>query len=266
LFPALLDDHVAEDNPVRAVNVFVDGLDLDKLGFVGVQPLDTCRPGYHPRVMLKLYIYGYLNRVPDVLAFGQPAFDSVNGMGHMPSSHCRYADWTIGRIRRDAALVGPATAALCELSYLKVGAGGRDTGCAPSARRLENLSKVRVGWAGLSGCDTGCAPSDAHCVMVRELRSPKPSVADWDTLRQRRKPLSENVCDLDTRSPNPLLKVFVIVTENAFAALASINDATTVAPAIVKAFVFIVDVSSWLLPSLFEASGASRIPIQTGVM
>jgi transposase len=64
LFPALLDDYVAEDNPVRAVDVFVDGLDLDKLGFVGVQPLDTGRPGYHPRMMLKLYIYGYLNRVP----------------------------------------------------------------------------------------------------------------------------------------------------------------------------------------------------------
>ncbi len=64
LFPARLDDYVAEDNPVRAVDVFVDGLDLDELGFVGVQPLDTGRPGYHPRVMLKLYIYGYLNRVP----------------------------------------------------------------------------------------------------------------------------------------------------------------------------------------------------------
>jgi transposase len=64
LFPALLDDYVAEDNPVRAVDVFVDGLDLDKLGFVGVQPLDTGRPGYHPGMMLKLYIYGDLNRVP----------------------------------------------------------------------------------------------------------------------------------------------------------------------------------------------------------
>src|SRR3977135_1502744 len=64
LFPALLDDYVAEDNPVRAVDVFVDGLDLDKLGFVGVQPLDTGGPVSHPRVMRKLYTYGYLNRVP----------------------------------------------------------------------------------------------------------------------------------------------------------------------------------------------------------
>ena len=43
LFPAMLDDYVAEDNPVRAVDVFVDGLDLDKLGFVGVKPLDASR-------------------------------------------------------------------------------------------------------------------------------------------------------------------------------------------------------------------------------
>src|SRR6202161_3256539 len=64
LFPALLDDYVSEDNPVRAVDVFVDGLDLDQLGFVGVQPLDMGRPRYHPGMMLKLYIYGYLNRVP----------------------------------------------------------------------------------------------------------------------------------------------------------------------------------------------------------
>jgi|SRR5262245_1620360 len=64
MFPARLDDYIAEDNPVRAVDVFVDGLDLDKLGFVRVQPRDIGRPSYHPRMMLKLYIYGYLNRMP----------------------------------------------------------------------------------------------------------------------------------------------------------------------------------------------------------
>jgi transposase len=56
---------VAEDNPVRAVDAFVDGLDLDGLGFIHLQPLDIGRPGYHPR--MKLYIYGYLNRVPSRL-------------------------------------------------------------------------------------------------------------------------------------------------------------------------------------------------------
>ena len=64
LLPASLDDYVSEDNPVRVVDVFVDSLNLDKLGFVGVRPLETGRPSYHPGMMLKLYIYGYLNRVP----------------------------------------------------------------------------------------------------------------------------------------------------------------------------------------------------------
>src|SRR5690349_19953740 len=64
LFPASLDDYLTEENPVRAVDVFVDSLDLDKQGFVGVQPLDTGRPSYHPSTILKLYIYGYINRIP----------------------------------------------------------------------------------------------------------------------------------------------------------------------------------------------------------
>jgi transposase len=63
-FPALLDDYVAEDNPVRAIDAFADGLDLGKLGFTRVEPLVTGRPGYHPATLLKIYIYGYLNRIP----------------------------------------------------------------------------------------------------------------------------------------------------------------------------------------------------------
>ncbi len=63
LFPERLDDYVAEDNPVRVVDVFVEQLDLGKLGFDGVTPMKTGRPAYHPAVLLKLYIYGYLNRI-----------------------------------------------------------------------------------------------------------------------------------------------------------------------------------------------------------
>jgi transposase len=59
LFPALLDDYVAEDNLVRAVDAFVEGLDLGKLGFSRVEPLEQGRPGYHPATLLKIYIYGY---------------------------------------------------------------------------------------------------------------------------------------------------------------------------------------------------------------
>jgi len=63
LFPESLEDYIAEDNPVRVIEVFVEGLDLGKQGFEGVQPEATGRPSYHPAVLLKLYIYGYLNRV-----------------------------------------------------------------------------------------------------------------------------------------------------------------------------------------------------------
>jgi transposase len=63
LFPELLDDYIAEDNPVRVIDVFVDELDLAELGFGRVDPKVTGRPAYHPSTLLKLYIYGYLNRV-----------------------------------------------------------------------------------------------------------------------------------------------------------------------------------------------------------
>jgi transposase len=63
LFPAHLDDFIGEDNPVRAVDAFIDLLDLRALGFAAVDPSATGRPGYHPAVLLKLYIYGYLNAI-----------------------------------------------------------------------------------------------------------------------------------------------------------------------------------------------------------
>jgi transposase len=63
LFPECLEDWIGEDNPVRVVDVFVEELDLAELGFGGVNPAATGRPSYHPSVLLKLYIYGYLNRV-----------------------------------------------------------------------------------------------------------------------------------------------------------------------------------------------------------
>ena len=63
LFPDHLDDYIAEDNPVRVVDVFVDELDMKQLGFEGAEPQATGRPAYHPATLLKIYIYGYLNRI-----------------------------------------------------------------------------------------------------------------------------------------------------------------------------------------------------------
>jgi len=63
LLPECLDDYIGEDNPVRVVDAFVEELDLQALGFKGADPAATGRPAYHPAVLLKLYIYGYLNRI-----------------------------------------------------------------------------------------------------------------------------------------------------------------------------------------------------------
>ena len=63
LLPELLDEYITEDNPVRVIDAFVDQLDLSELRFEGVDPAQTGRPSYHPSVMLKIYIYGYLNRI-----------------------------------------------------------------------------------------------------------------------------------------------------------------------------------------------------------
>ena len=63
LFPERLDDWIEEENPVRVIDAFVDELDMTELCFDGAVPADTGRPGYHPSTLLKIYIYGYLNRV-----------------------------------------------------------------------------------------------------------------------------------------------------------------------------------------------------------
>jgi len=60
LLPSSLEDYVSPDNPVRVVEAFIDELDLGSLGFSGVEPAATGRPGYHPATLLKIYLYGYL--------------------------------------------------------------------------------------------------------------------------------------------------------------------------------------------------------------
>jgi transposase len=66
LLPECLDDYIGEYNPVRVIDLFVDELDLASLGFGGAEPALTGRPGYHPSILLKIYIYGYLNRIQSI--------------------------------------------------------------------------------------------------------------------------------------------------------------------------------------------------------
>jgi transposase len=108
LFPECLGDWIGEDNPVRVIDVFVDELDLAELAFGGVDPEATGRPSYHPSVLLKLYIYGYLNRVQSSRRLEREAGRNVEVMwltGRLVPDHKTIADF-----RKDN---GPAIRKVC---------------------------------------------------------------------------------------------------------------------------------------------------------
>jgi transposase len=93
LLPECLDDFIDEINPVRAIDAFVDALDLGGLGFAGVEPAATGRPSYHPSALLKLYIYGYLNRVQSSRRLEREAGRNVEVM------------WLLGRLVPDDKVI-----------------------------------------------------------------------------------------------------------------------------------------------------------------
>jgi transposase len=108
LFPDCLEDWICEDNPVRVIDVFVDGLDLAELRFGGVEPEVTGRPSYHPSMLLKLYIYGYLNRLQSSRRLEREAGRNVEVMwltGRLVPDHKTIADF-----RKDN---GPAIRKVC---------------------------------------------------------------------------------------------------------------------------------------------------------
>src|SRR5271154_5641911 len=116
LLPECLDDWIDESNPVRAVDVFVDALELRDLGFEGVDPAATGRPAYHPSAMLKLYIYGYLNRVQSSRRLEREAGRNLEVMwltGRLVPDHKTIADFArtmVPRSRRFARALSPCAA------------------------------------------------------------------------------------------------------------------------------------------------------------
>jgi len=99
LFPDALDDYVVEDNPVRVIEAFVEQLDMATLGFARAMPADTGRPGYDPRALLKLYIYGYLNRVRSSRRLERETHRNVEVL------------WLLGRITPDHKTISDFRAA-----------------------------------------------------------------------------------------------------------------------------------------------------------
>ena len=108
LLPHCLDDYVTENNPVRVIEAFIDELDLMTLGFEGVLPEATGRPAYHPATLLKIYLYGYLNRVQSSRRLERETQRNVEVM------------WLTGRLTPDFKTIadfrkdnGPAIRATC---------------------------------------------------------------------------------------------------------------------------------------------------------
>jgi transposase len=106
--PECLDDFIDESNPVRVIDAFVEALDLAEMSFEGVEPAVTGRPSYHPSVLLRLYIYGYLNRVQSSRRLEREAGRNVEVMwllGRLAPDHKTIADF-----RKDN---GPALGKVC---------------------------------------------------------------------------------------------------------------------------------------------------------
>src|ERR1700720_1984573 len=108
LLPEFLDDYVSEENPVRVIDVFVDELDLEVLGFEGVVPEATARPGYPPGALLKIYVYGYINQIASSRRLERETQRNVEMM------------WLTGRLTPDFKTIadfrkdnGPAIRASC---------------------------------------------------------------------------------------------------------------------------------------------------------
>ena len=157
LFPAMLDDYVAEDNPVRAVDAFVEGLDLGRLGFGRVVPLEQGRPSYHPATLLKIYIYGYLNRVPSsrrlerecqrnielVWLTGQlaPDFKTIADFRKDNGKAIREVCRTFVALCRELDLLSVASVAIDGSKFKAVNARDKNFTEAKMKRRLERIDE-----------------------------------------------------------------------------------------------------------------------------
>ncbi len=157
LFPECLEDWVGEDNAVRAVEAFVAALDLGELGFGGVDPQATGRPAYHPSVLLKLYIYGYLNRVQSSRRLEREAGRNVEVMwlcGRLVPDHKTIADFRkdngaairkvcarfVALCRRLGLLAG-ASVAIDGSKFKAVNNRDRNFTAAKMTRRREQIEK-----------------------------------------------------------------------------------------------------------------------------
>jgi transposase len=184
LLPDCLDDWIGEDNPVRAIEAFVEALDLGGLGFDGVAPAATGRPAYHPSVLLKLYLYGYLNRVQSSRRLEREAGRNCEAMwllGRLVPDHKTIADFRKenGRaIRRVCArfvdlcrgmgLLATASVAIDGSKFKAVNNRDRNFTQAKVARRRTQLEESVARY--LSQLDTADRQEPSETLAVKTAR------------------------------------------------------------------------------------------------
>jgi transposase len=194
LFPECLEDWIGEDNAVRVIDVFVDGLDLAALRFEGVDPEATGRPSYHPSVLLKLYIYGYLYRVQSSRRLEGEASRNVEVMwltGRLAPDHKTIADFRkdngpairkvcaqfVALCRKIGLLTKPSVA-IDGSKFKAVNNRDKNFTRAKMERRLEQIEESVARY--LSQLDTADRqePSDALAVKTAHLKEKLAKLAD----------------------------------------------------------------------------------------
>ena len=185
LFPECLDDWIDENNPVRVIDAFVEAVDLGELGFDGVEPAETGRPAYHPSTLLKLYIYGYLNRVQSSRRLEREASRNVEAMwllGRLVPDHKTIADFrkdngrAIGRVCarfvelcREMGLLATASVAIDGSKFKAVNNRDRNFTRAKVERRRAQLEESVARY--LSQLDTADRqePTEAFAAKMTRL-------------------------------------------------------------------------------------------------
>jgi len=225
LFPEQLEDWVGEDNPVRVIDVFVDELDLNGLGFERAEPEATGRPGYHPSVLLKLYIYGYLNRVQSSRRLEREAGRNVEVMwltGRLAPDHKTIADFRKNNgaavrkvcsqfvaLCRQLGLLATASVAVDGSKFKAVNNWDRNFTEAKMQRRMAQIEKSVARY--LDQLDTADRqePSEARLMTVTRLTEKLAKLREemqrLEALEARRKAAPDgqiSLTDPDSRSPN----------------------------------------------------------------
>ena len=223
IFPETLDDFVAEDNGVRVVEAFVESLDLGALGFGSVDPKATGRPSYHPSVLLKLYIYGYLNRVQSSRRLEREAGRNVEVMwltGRLVPDHKTIADFRKNNgpaIRKVCAqfvtlcrrlgLLAEASVAIDGSKFKAVNNRDRNFTAAKMKRRMAQIEESVARYLHQLDSADRQAPSLAQTMKttrltekIARLKEEMGRLKALDTQRRKRPDQQISLTDPDARS------------------------------------------------------------------